>query len=114
EFAGELHGVRQGFFSVVERVLKTVAQRAVDCGDELRPKRAADGVASQRQRQPSHLLPPAAQVDDAMQAGFVVRQLAFMDDKSSFVLALEHLRNNLVEGHDFSLDPGSKKLQREI
>ena len=37
-----------------------------------------------------------------------------MDDEPSLVLALEHLRNDLVEGHHFRFHSRSKKLQREI
>src|SRR6202789_911921 len=62
EIAGELHRIGQCFFSVVERILNAVTQRAVDRGNQLRPKRAADGVASQRQRQARHLLPPSPEI----------------------------------------------------
>src|SRR5580700_11378034 len=99
---------------MLQRVLNAVAQGAVDCGNEFRAESAADRVASQRQRQACHLLPPPAEVDNAVQSGLVIGQLAFVDDQSSLVLALEHLWNDLVEGNNFSLHSGSKKLQREI
>ena len=75
---------------------------------------AANGVAAQRQRQASHFLPPSAEIDDAVQAGLVVSQLAFVNDQSGFVFAFEHLRNDLIEGHDFRFHSGSKELQRQI
>ena len=47
-------------------------------------------------------------------AGLVVGQLAFVDDQSGFVLAFQHLRNDLVEGDHFGFDAGSEQLQRKI
>src|SRR5438445_6608980 len=37
-----------------------------------------------------------------------------MNDQPGLVLAFEHLRNDLIEGHDFHFNPGSEKLQGEI
>ena len=59
-------------------------------------------------------MPPLAQVDDPMQTRLRIGQLAFVNDQSRFVLALEHLRDDLVEGHDLGFDPGGKELQRQI
>ena len=99
---------------MIERVLDALAQRGGNREDQFRTKRAADRIASQRQRQAGHFLPPLAEIDNALQSRLVVGQLAFVNDQSSFELAFEHLRNDLVEGHDFGLDPGSEKLQRQI
>ena len=49
-----------------------------------------------------------------MQAGFGISQLAFVDDEARFVFAFHDLRNNLIEGHDFSLDSRREKPQRQI
>ncbi len=45
-----------------------------------RAEAAADGVASEGQRQAGGLLPPLAEVHDAVQAGLIVGELAFVDD----------------------------------
>src|SRR5262249_49892212 len=102
--ACKLHRVRKRLFAMVERVLNAVAQRMADAEHELRPKRAADGIASQRKRQSCHLEPPLAEIHDAMQSGFRVSQLPFMNDQPCFVLAFEHQRNDLVEGNDLYFD----------
>ncbi len=60
---------------------------------------------------PGDLLPPPAQIYDAVQSGFVISQLAFVNDESGFELAFEHLGDDLVEGHDFGFDSGSKKVE---
>src|SRR5271168_1801279 len=114
EIAGELHGIGQSLFAMFQSILNAVAQCPVDSRYKLRAKRAADRVSPQWQRQARHLLPPASKVDNAVQASLVIGQLPFMDDQSSFVLALKHLRNDLVERHNLSLYSGSKKLQRKI
>ena len=49
-----------------------------------------------------------------MQSRFIVCQLTFMNDKSSLVLALKHLRNNLIERHHVRLHARGKQLQRKI
>ena len=55
-------------------------------------QRAPNRISAQRKRQARHLLPPLAQVDDAVQPCLRVGELAFVDDQSGFVFALEHLR----------------------
>ena len=53
-------------------------------------------------------------IDNAVQPGFVIRELAFMNDQARFKLAIQHLRNNLVERHNFRLNPRRKELQRQV
>ena len=79
-----------------------------------RAQAAADGVSSQRQRQAGDFLPPFAEVHNAVQAGLIVGELAFVDDQSGFVLARQHAGDDLIEGHDFGLDSGSEQFQRQI
>ena len=43
-----------------------------------------------------------------------IGQLAFVNDESGFVFAFQHLRNDLIEGHDFGLDSRREELQSEI
>src|ERR1700683_2793063 len=114
KIAGKLHRVGQSLFAMLERILNAVAQRTVYGRNQLRAQRAANRVPSQRQRQARHFLPPFPQVNNAVQSRLVIGQLPFVDDKSSLILALEYLRNNLIEGHDLSLHSRSKELQREI
>ena len=48
EIAGELHGVGEGFFAMIERVLDAVAQGVGGGQQRLCAERAADGVAAER------------------------------------------------------------------
>src|SRR5262249_2036266 len=77
-------------------------------------KRAANDISSQGQRKAGYLLPPTSKVDDAMQAGLVICQLAFVNDESGFVFAFEYLWDDLIEGHDFGIDSRSEKLKCEV
>src|SRR5260370_41566455 len=97
-----------------QRILNAVAQSSGYGQHQLRPQRAPDRIATERQRQPRHLLPPSPEIHNAMQSGLVISQLPFMNEQSSLVLPLKHLRNNLIEGHDFGFNSRSKKLQRKI
>ena len=81
---------------------------------QLRSQTALDRVATQRQRQPGNFQPPLAQVHNALQTGFGIGQLPFMDDEAGLVITSHDLGNDLVEGHDFGFNPGREKPQREI
>jgi len=39
----------------------------------------------------------------------VISKLALMDDEPASYFSLEHLRNNLIEGNNFGLNPRSKR-----
>ena len=60
EIAGELHGVGQRFVAMIEGILNALFDCRSDTRRHLRPEAAANGVASQRQRQPGNLVPPLA------------------------------------------------------
>ena len=68
EIAGKLHRIGKSFLAVLEPVLDALAESCGHGGHKLRPEFAADRISPERQRQTSHLLPPLAQIDDAMQA----------------------------------------------
>src|SRR6267378_6586577 len=74
-FAGELHGVVQGFFAVLEAVGDAVANSLRDLPADLRTQGAADGVAAERKRQAGFFLPPDAQIHDAVQSEFREEEL---------------------------------------
>src|SRR3974377_268678 len=88
QIAGELHGILQRFFAVVESVLDAVAERVAAGQDQLSSQVALDGVSTQGERQTGLVAPPLAHVDNAVQAFFAVGELALVDDESSFVLPL--------------------------
>ena len=96
------------------RVLDALAQRLCDAGHRFRAERAADGVSSERQRQSSDFLPPPAEIDDAVQSGFVVGKLAFVDDEAGFVFAFENLRDDLIERDDFDFNAGREQFERQV
>src|SRR6266852_8385011 len=58
EIAGELHGVAERFFTMIDGVLNALAQRLSDAGHRFPAKRATDGISAERQRQSSNFLPP--------------------------------------------------------
>src|SRR6266853_6244221 len=114
KIASKLHGIAYRFLAMIESVLDTVAQRGRNGRHEFWPQSAPDCVAPQRQRQARHLLPPLPKVHDAVQPRLVIRELAFVDDEPSLILTLEHLRNDLIERNNFGLNPGGKKIERQI
>ncbi len=85
-----------------------------NCRHQFGTEGAANCIAAQRQRQAGHLLPPLAEIDNAVQAGLVVGQLAFVNNQPSFVFSFEHLRDDLVEGNNFGFHSGSEKLQSQV
>src|SRR6266404_8061701 len=113
EIAGKLHGVAERFFAMINGILDALAQRLGDAGHRFWTERAPDGISAERQRQSGNFLPPPAEIDDAMQSGFVIRELAFMDDETCFVFTLENLRNDLIEGNDLHLNAGREQFERQ-
>src|SRR2546425_2621005 len=114
EVASELHGIGQSLITVVERVSDTLPQSNRNPGHHLRPETSAYCISSQRQRQAGHSQPPLAQIYNAMQPALVVGQLAFMNDEACVVLALQHLRDDLVERHHIGLDARREQPQNQI
>src|ERR1700680_2461778 len=114
KIASELHGIAERLLAMIESIMDTVAQRGRNGRHEFWPQSAPDGVAPQRQRQTRNLLPPLSKVHDAVQSRLVISELALVDDEPSLILTLEHLRNNLIEGNNFGLNPRGKKIERQI
>jgi hypothetical protein len=83
QVAGELHGVLERCFAVVERVLDAVAQGVGGDELDLRTERAADGVAAKREGKAGLLVPPYAEVDDLLEAVLGVGELALVDEEAS-------------------------------
>src|ERR1700688_1611946 len=80
--AGELHGVIKGFFAVFEAVFHAIANSARNLAPELRPKRSTNGIAPERQGEIGLLMPPHAEIDDAMQAELRKKKLAFVNKQA--------------------------------
>ena len=99
---------------MVQRVLNAIAKGFGDGGNQFGAEFAPDRITAQRQRQPSQLEPPFSQVKDFVQAGFVIGELAFVDNQAGLKFSGSNLRNNLIEGHHNSFDLGCKQLQSEI
>src|SRR6266567_4918174 len=66
EIAGELHGIGQRFFAMIDGVLNTVAQSLRHTGDRLRTEGATDRIPAQRQWQTGYFLPPLTQIDNSL------------------------------------------------
>src|SRR5208282_3073276 len=84
KIAGKLHSVAERFFAMINGILNTLAQRLGDARYRFSAERAPDGVSSEGQRQSGNFLPPPAKIDHAVQSGFVVGELAFVDDEAGF------------------------------
>ena len=80
--ARELHGVGQRLVVVVERVLNALAHHAAALALDLGVERPQQHIAAERQRQLVGRLEPAPQIDDAVEALAVERQLRFVDDQA--------------------------------
>ena len=73
EVAGELHGVFEGFFAVIEGMLNAVVDGLGYDAQGIRAERAADGVAAQGQDKAGGFAPPDAEVDDLIESGGLSR-----------------------------------------
>src|ERR1700733_7393843 len=114
EIAGELHGVGQGLFAIVERVLDAVAQ-GVGGGEEgFRAEGAADGVAAEGEGKTGLFAPPLAEVEELDEAIVGVGELAFVDDEAGVELACYDRGEDLVEGDGDGLVLGGEELEREV
>src|SRR5712691_2250698 len=114
EVAGELHSVGKGLVAMIQSVLNAFAQSCGNSSHELVAEATTDGISSEGQRQPGYFLPPSSQINDALQARLCITQLAFVDDEPGFLLALQNLWNDLVEGHHVSLYSRCKEPEDEI
>src|SRR5271169_934720 len=99
---------------MIEGVLDALAQRLGDAGHRFPAERASDGVSSKRKGQSRNFLPPPAKIDYAVQSGFVIRELGFVDDEAGFVFAFENLRDDLVEGDNFHLNAGREQFESQV
>ena len=114
EVTGKLHGVRQGLFAVVERVLDAVAQGICGGQECFGAERTADGVAAKGKGQASLFAPPLAEVEEFGEAVIGVGELAFVDDEACFKLACGDGWDDLVEGDDRGFDLGCEELEGEV
>jgi len=99
---------------MIDGVLDALAQRLRDASHRFRAQRAPDRVSPERQRQSRDFLPPPAKIDDAVQPRLVVGELAFVDDESGLVFAFQNLRDDLIEGDNFYLNPRREQFKRQI
>ena len=99
---------------MAERVLDALAQRFGHGLHQRMAEAALDGVAAEWERQAGLLAPPAAEVNDLVQAALGVSQLAFVNDEARVELAGDHLRDDFVERHGRGFDFRREQLQREI
>ena len=74
---------------MIESVLDTFAQGCVTVGINCGPSSRRIALPPSGSGKTSHLQPPLAEINNAVQSRFVVGQLAFMNDQSSLVFALQ-------------------------
>src|SRR6202023_4385011 len=65
-------------------------------------------------RQVCNFFATPAEIDHAVQSGFVVSKLTFVDDEAGFVFTLENLRDDLIEGDDFHFNAGREQFERQV
>src|ERR1700733_14593822 len=114
EIAGELHGVGQGLFAIVERVRDAVAQGGGGGGEGLRAEGAADGVAAEGEGKTGLFAPPLAEVEELDEAVVGIGELAFVDDEAGFELSGDDGGYDLVEGNDGGFDFRGEELERKV
>jgi len=99
---------------VFEAVRDRGAQQARHAQYQLLAQVTADHVAAEWKRQSAGFRrPPLAQVDDAVQSGIAVGQLAFVNDETRIRVARSDVLDDPVERHDFMLDIRTEQLQGE-
>jgi len=114
QVARELHRVLERLFAMVEGVLDAVAQ-GIGGGEEgVDAEGAADGVATEREREVGLLAPPLAEVEELEQAVIRVGELALMDDEACLVFAGDYGGDDLVEGDHHGFDLRCEELEREV
>src|ERR1039457_438921 len=99
---------------MIDGVLDALAQRLGHACYSFRAERAANGVSAEGTVQSGDFQPPLAKIDDAMQSGLVVGELAFVNNEAGFVFAFEDLRDDLIEGNAFHFDSRSEQFQRRV
>jgi hypothetical protein len=114
EVPGELHGIGEGLFTIVQSVLDAIAECVGCAGERFRAKRAANGVAAEGEGKASLLAPPLAEVEEFNEAVVGVGELAFVNDEACFELACDDGGDDLIEGNDGSFDVWGEELEREI
>src|SRR5258708_19552683 len=99
---------------MIERVLDAVTQSVSNGGNQLRPKFTSNRISAQRKRQSSKFVPPLAHVQDLVQAGVLIGELAFMDNQPSFKLAGHNVGNDLVERDDRGFTLGANQFPPQV
>ena len=112
--ASELHGVVQGFFAVLEAVFDAIFNGFSDLQTEGRPQGTADGISTQGKRETRLLIPPDAEVNDAVHTKLREEKLAFVDKEPGFDDFVLDGVEDLVEGHDDWLKVWLKEFQSEV
>src|SRR5208282_2166484 len=103
-----------GFFAMFEAVSDAVANGLGDQAAQFGAQSPAHGVATQGEREAGELLPPDAQVDDAMQPKLRKEELSFMNEQTRFDNIVLHGFDDFVEGQNDRFKIGLKEFEGEI
>src|SRR5438046_8686195 len=98
---------------MIEGVLDAFLDVLGNALDGLLTEFALDDVAAEGQRQSCLLLPPFPEIEDLVQTHLAVRQLAFVDQQSGFVLAALNIFEYLIERHNMVLDLRLEETKRQ-
>ena len=112
--SGELHGVIQRFFAVLQAIGNAVPDGFRDLAPKTWSQGFADGVASERKRQTRLFLPPDAEINHLVQTLFLEEKLSFVNEQTGFDKIVLNCINNFVERHDHGFKVGFEKPQRKI
>src|SRR5438034_10251779 len=111
--SGELHGVIQRFFAVLQAIGNAVPDGFRDLAPKTWSQGFADGVASERKRQTRLFLPPDAEINHIVQTLFLEEKLSFVNEQTGFDKIVLNCINNFVERHDHGFKVGFEKPQRK-
>src|ERR1051325_10883806 len=97
-----------------QSVGNAVANGFRDLASDVWPKGAPNGIATQRKRQSSLLLPPNTKIDHLVQTLFREEKLSFVDEQASFDKIVLDGINDLVKRHHYGLKVRLEEFQGEI
>ena len=108
------HGVFQCLGVVRERVFNALAHHTAAFGLNVVRQRAQQGIAAQRQRQAPGILPPLAHIQNAMETGFGISQLSFVNNQAGVSLARMHSFQDSIKRRHHRNEIRFEYLHRQI
>src|SRR6202167_2787504 len=110
----KLQSIIQRGFAMFHSKGNAFANDTADLAPEIGAQLAPNSVCAKRQGQSRNLLPPLAEVNDAVESDLGEKQLAFVNQEAGFDFLGLYGRENFIERHGHRFDVGLEELQGEI